>query len=257
MQNSILFVGQCKQGSNSLFDLLSNQDGFVKGNDIRAMVRRYSKEQDYFKNWDGIDTSNAKYLLDKSIIFPDKYDYHVGNWEKYNHKMIFMFRNIYKVLKSQFLVVLAGEESYQYNIPKFAKKWVVDDNFSEKDVIEIMDYNKQKYTNFHNITRLPNDVFNLDKNMFFCTFEDFVDDTNNQFDRLEEFLDIELNTREYPKLNSTKFEWYAEQTSTYERNLQLFEKYKDFIYGMWINKREYELLSDMTGIDLIQKYGIK
>ena len=168
-----------------------------------------------------------------------------------------MFRNIYKVLKSQFLVVLAGEESYQYNIPKFGKKWIVNENFSEKDVQEIMDYNKQKYTNYHNLINLPKDVFDFKKNMFFCTFEDFVNDTNNQFDRLEDFLDIELNTREYPKLNSTRFEWYAEQTTTYERNIKLFEKYKDFIYSTWVQKEEYQKLSELTGIDFINLYGIK
>ena len=252
----ILFVGQCKQGSNSLFDLLCKQEGFIAGKDIRPMVRRYSNNQDYFANWDNIET-NVKYLLDKSVIFPDKYDYHVGNHQNYNHKMIFMFRNIYNVLKSQFLVVLAGEESYKYNIPKFAKKWIVDENFSEKDVIEIMNYNSQKYTNYHNLMTLPKDVFDFDKNMFFCTFEDFINDTNNQFDRLEDFLDIELNTREYPKLNSTRFEWYAEQTATYERNLELFKKYKDFIFETWVQKDEYQKLSELTGLDLINLYGIK
>ncbi len=254
--SKILFVGQCKQGSNSLFDLLSNQDGFIPGNDIRAMVRKYSKEQEYFDNWNGIDITNNKYLLDKSIVNPDKYNYHVLDWQDYNHKMIFMFRNIYKVLKSQFLVVLAGEESYQYNIPKFGKKWDAE-NLTEETVAEIMDYNKQKYTNLHNLENLPKDVFDFKKNIFFCTFEDFVNDTSNQFDKLEDFLDVKLNTREYPKLNSTRFEWYAEQTSTYERNLELFEKYKDFIYSTWVNKDEYLKLSELTGIDLVGKYKIR
>lgn len=257
MQNKILFVGQCKQGSNSLFDVLSKQDGLTAGNDLRAMVRKYSKEQDYFENWNGKDISNSKYLLDKSIINPNKYDYRVGEFQNCNHKMIYMFRNIYNVLKSQFLVVLAGEESYQYNIPKFAKKWVVDENFSEKDVAEIMDYNKQKYTHLTNISNLPKDVFDLDKNVYFCTFENFISDTENEFNKLGKFLEIDINAKEYPRENCTEFEWYAEQTTTYKRNLELFEKYKDYIYSTWVKKEEWEKLSELTKIDFISLYNIK
>jgi hypothetical protein len=253
----ILFVGQCKQGSNSLFKVLSQQEGLIKGHDDRAMVRKYSKNQDYLKNWHNIDISKHKYLLDKSIINPDKYDYHVSNWHNHNHKMIHMFRNIYNVLRSQFLVVLAGEESYQYNIPKFGKKWIVDENFSETDVLEIMNYNKQKYTHFYNISNLPKDVFDVNENILFCTFEDFINDTTNQFKKVENFIDTKIIVDSYPRENNTEFEWYAEQTTTYQRNLKLFEKYQDFIYNECVKLEEWEKLSELTKIDLISKYGIK
>lgn len=254
----IVFVGQCKQGSNSLFYVLSQQTfDLVPGKNIRAMVEQSFTGNDYFDNWDGIYTDRARYLLDKSIINPSKYDYHVGEWRNYNHKMIYMIRNIYNVLKSQFLVVLAGEASYQYNIPQFSKKWVVDENFSEQQVLEVMEYNKQKFTHFHNITTLPKDVFDTKKNIHFCTFESIRENTEHEFKRLEQFLDIDLDVTDYPRKNSTEYEWYAEQTTTYKRNLELFEKYKELIYERYINKEEYEKLSYITGIDFISLYGIK
>ena len=257
MDKPILFVGQCKQGSNSLFHALSQQSDLVPGQNIRAMVRQSFTGEDYFSNWDGIYTKNARYLLDKSIINPQKYDYHVGSWQHYNHKMIYMIRNIYKVLRSQFLVVLAGEASYQYNIPASSKKWVVDDTFSEEHVAKIMDYNKQKYTHYENIINLPQDVFQIGNNVHFCTFESFKDNTEQEFRRLESFLDIELDVTEYPHKNTTEYEWYAEQTSTYKRNLELFEKYKEYIYSICINKQHYERLSELTNIDFISLYDIR
>lgn len=257
MNKPILFVGQCKQGSNSLFYALSQQPELVPGQNIRAMVRQSFTGEPYFSNWDGIYTKNAKYLLDKSIINPKKYDYHVGDWKNYNHKMIYMIRNIYKVLKSQFLVVLAGEASYQYNIPQFAKTWTVDDKFSEEQVLQIMDYNKQKYTHYHNIKNLPMDVFDMKTNVHVCTFEGFTENTATEFSRLEHFLDMELDVKEYPHKNKTEYEWYSEQTSTYKRNLELFEKYKDFIYKQYIDVHEYEKLSELTGIDFISLYNIR
>jgi len=252
----VLFVGQCKQGSNSLFDLLDSEPHLKSGHDIRAIVRTTNNKQSYISNWRNMDLSNIKYLLDKSIVNPDKYDYHVLNWQNYNHKMIYMIRNIYKMLKSQFLVVLAGEESYEYNIPKFEKTWDVE-HINEETIKEIMDYNKHKYTHYYNLINLPKDVFDKDKNIFFCTFEDFIDDYEKQITKLEEFLNISITGKEYPKLNSTMFEWYANQTSTYEINVKIFEKYKDFIYDYCIDYDVWEKLSDYIDIDLIDKYGVK
>lgn len=252
----ILFIGQCKQGSNSLFYLLAKQTGLICGHNIRALVVADRNNQSYMDNWKDIDISNSKYIIDKSIINPDKYNYKIQDWENYNHKMIYMIRNIHKMLKSQFLVVLAGEESYQYNIPKFKKFWDVD-NLNEDMVKEIMDYNKQKYTHYYNLINLPKDVFDFNKNIMFCTFEDFINDQNNQFERLESFLDIKLESKDYPELNSTQFEWYSENTSSYERNVKEFDKWKDFIYNYCINYEEWEKLCQLTNIDFITKYNIK
>ena len=92
---NILLVGQCKQGSSSVVDILDNQSLLTSGIDIRAMVRIHNASKDYMSNWAGMDISNTKYLIDKSIINPNLYDYHVENWTNYNHKMIYMIRNIY------------------------------------------------------------------------------------------------------------------------------------------------------------------
>jgi hypothetical protein len=251
----ILFIGQCKQGSNSLFTTLANQKSLTPGNDIRSMVRKHTEEQDYFDNWNEVDTANTKYLLDKSIINPDKYDYHIGNWRNHNHKMIYMVRNIYNMLKSQFLVVLAGEESYRYGIPKFGKTWDRN-NFTEENAIEVIEYNKQKYTHYHNITNLPKDVFDPRKNILFTTFENFITDTDKEFDKVSNFINIDIKHDGYPRENSTQFEWYSEQTSTYKENLVLFEKYKELIYDHCIDISEWAALSDIMEIDLIKQYNI-
>lgn len=255
-KQDVLFIGQCKQGSNSLFKILANQKELVAGNDIRAMVRKHTNDQSYFDNWKGVDTTEAKYVLDKSIINPDKYNYYVGNWHGYNHKMIYMVRNIYNMLKSQFLVVLAGEESYRYGIPKFGKTWDRE-NFTEENAIEVIEYNKQKYTHHYNLINLPKDVFVPKKNILFTTFENFISDTDKEFERVSDFIGVDIQHTGYPKENNTEFEWYAEQTSTYNENLILFEKYKDVIYDHCINLNEWDELSEMMGIDLINLYNIK
>lgn len=242
--------------------MLKVQPALSSGKDIRAMVRTHAAKEPYLSNWEGIDTTSTKYLLDKSIINPDMYDYHVGNWQNYNNKMIYMVRNIHKVLRSQFLVVLAGEESYQYGIPKNEAHWethiLKDMNAkSEELVIEIMDFNMQKYTHMDNLDSLPHDVFDPKKNMHFCTFEGFVKDLPTQVKRLETFLDMPIDATEYPRMNSTLFEWYAGQTDTYEENSKLFEKWESFIYGYCIDYSKWEKLSEYMGIDLINLYNIK
>lgn len=257
MNTPILFLGQCKQGSNSLFDLLAKQEGLVKGHDIRAMVSADFEDTDYFANWSNINTTNAKYLLDKSIINPLKYDYHVGEWQNFNHRMIYMIRDIYKVLRSQFLIVLAGEASYQYCIPKHAKTWNTGDHFGEQDVIEVLNYNRQKVMHLENIKALPPDVFDLRKNVYFCTFENMKENTKEEFGHLERFLGVPLNHLEYPHVNRTYCDWYAENTKLYEQNLSLFEKHKEFIYDHFVKKEEWEELSEIIGIDLVSLYGIK
>lgn len=257
MDTPILFVGQCKQGSNSLFTVLENQPSLVRGHDIRAMVAADFNDSEYFDNWNGIDTTSARYLLDKSIINPLKYNYHVGNWEHYNHKMVYMIRNTYHVLRSQFLIVLAGEASYQYCIPKHARTWNTEGEFTEADVMEVLDYNSQKVRHLENIQNLPPDVFDIKRNVHFCTFEDVRADTKREFDKLEQFLDIELDYNEYPHVNKTYYDWYADNTDKYEANVALFEKHKDFIFDHYVNRAEYERLSEIVGIDLVTLYEIK
>jgi len=236
--------------------VLEQQESLTSGKDIRAMVRTHDAEVPYLSNWDGQDLSSTKYLLDKSIINPDKYDYHVGDWQNYNHKIIYMVRNIYKMLKSQFLVVLAGEESYEYNIPKNATTWDVE-NLTPEIVREIMDYNKHKYLHHHNLINLPTDVFTKSENIHFCTFEGFIEDLPKQIKSLEKFLGMPICAEEYPRMNSTLFEWYAEQTDQYERNLEAFQKWESYIYNYCIDYPEWKSLSEVMGIDLIALYDIK
>ena len=254
---NVLFVGQWKQGSNSLYEVLQVQDGLTSGRDIRAMVRTHNAGVDYIKNWSGYDLEDTRYLLDKSIIDPTMYNYHVGPWENYQHKMIYMIRNVKKMLRSQFLVVLAGEESYRHMIPKGEGSWEEDkDSLTEELVMEIMDYNKAKYTHYDNLMALPKDVFDPTKNMFFCTFEGFVQDLQESLARLSGFLEMEIQTDEYPQLNSTFFEWYAGKLDAYEENVALFEQWKDFIYAYCIDPVKWEKLCEYTGIDFINLYSL-
>ena len=233
-----------------------NTNYLMSGSDIRAMVRTHNAQKDYISNWKGIDLSNTKYLLDKSIINPQKYNYKVLDWKNYQHKLIYMIRNVHNVLKSQFLIVLAGEESYQYELNKNHTKWDIN-NFDENIARLVIDYNKQKYDHYNNLIALDKQVFDFQKNVYFCTFEDFKDNTKESFSNLGQFLNIELNYNTLPRLNGTKQDWYPNREEEYIINQKLFDKYKDFIYNHCINYIEWEKLSEMTQIDFINLYNIK
>jgi hypothetical protein len=238
--------------------MLTDQEEFCSGLNMRAMVQSFNLNQKYIKNRQGVDRSKAKakFLADKSIINPRLYNYHVLNWENYAHRMIYMVRNIRKVLKSQFLVVLAGEESYQFGIPANEKQWDVD-NINEQMVREIMDFNSQKYTHYDNLIHLPKDVFDFKVNVHFCSFEDFIEDLKKAVAALEEFLLVEIKADTYPQMNSTFFEWYSERVGDYERNVKIFEEWEDFIYDYCINKEDWERFSELSGVDYITKYNLE
>lgn len=257
MNKPILFLGQCKQGSNSILNALLERPEIVSGRAIRAMVTSHFNGTPYFDNWNGVDTSGAKYLADKSIINPALYDYRVGNWQNYNHKMIYVVRNIYKVLRSQFLVVLAGEASYQHCIPKGGKTWPNADEMTEADVMEVLAYNEQKFTHYQNLTTLPKDVFKLGTNLHLCTFESFVADAPAAFGRLSEFLDTDLGITELPRDNETLGDWYYGDEDLLQKNSAVFDKYSDLIYSKYVSKAEFERLSEMFGVDLVALYGVK
>ena len=121
---------------------------------------------------------------------------------------------------------------------------------------EIIDYNKNKYTHYNNLINLPKDVFDKNKNMFFCTFESFIDDFEFQINQLEEFIGIDIVCEKYPKINTTLNDWYDEQTSLYNQNLAIFDKWEDFIYDYCISIHEWEKLSEYMNIDLISLYNI-
>lgn len=257
MEKPILFLGQCKQGSNSILNALLEHKEVRAGRAIRAMVQSHFYRTPYFANWDGIDTIGAKYLADKSIINPALYDYHVGKWKNYHHRMVYIVRNIYKVLRSQFLVVLAGEASYQHCIPKGAKVWPNAEDMTEADVLEILAYNEQKFTHFQNLTNLPGDVFKQGRNLYLCTFESFVTDSEKAFAGLESFLDLNLGINALPRDNETLSDWYFGDEALLKRNAAVFDKYSDLIYSKYINRLEFERLSEMFGVDLISLYGVK
>lgn len=257
MNKPILFLGQCKQGSNSILNALLERPEIVSGRAIRAMVTSHFNGTPYFDNWNGVDTSGAKYLADKSIINPALYDYRVGNWQNYNHKMIYVVRNIYKVLRSQFLVVLAGEASYQHCIPQGGKTWPNADEMTEADVMEVLAYNEQKFTHYQNLTTLPKDVFKLGTNLHLCTFESFVADAPAAFGRLSEFLDTDLGITELPRDNETLGDWYYGDEDLLQKNSAVFDKYSDLIYSKYVSKAEFERLSEMFGVDLVALYGVK
>jgi hypothetical protein len=232
------------------------EDYLMSGHDIRGMARTHNAQKEYTSNWDGIDLSNTKYLLDKSIINPSKYNYKVMDWENYRHKLIYMIRNIHKVLKSQFLIVLAGEESYQYQIGKHVTKWDIK-NFDEKMVKLVIDYNKQKYSHYQNIMALDKNVFDLNVNTYFCTFEDFKSRTSESFKDLGNFIGLDLNIDTLPRLNGTKEDWYEGKNKEYEFNKKLFDEYENLIYNYCIDYDEWYKLSEIADIDFLGMYGIK
>jgi len=188
-------------------------------------------------------------------VNPFKYNYHLLDWEDYQHKMIYMIRNIYKVLKSQFMIVLAGEESYQYQIDKFGKTWDTE-NVNEEMIIDIIDHNKQKYTHNHNLINLPQDVFLRGRNMYFCAFEDFISDFDRSRSGLEEFIGVKITATEMPHMNDTH-EWYGDNDELYQRNLALFNEWKDYLFEYCVVKSEWEKLSEYTEIDFVSKYSIQ
>lgn len=253
----ILFLGQCKQGSNSILNALLERPEIVAGRAIRAMVASRFDAKPYFQNWDGVDCSKAKYLADKSIINPALYDYHVGAWENYNHRMIYIVRNIYKVLRSQFLVVLAGEASYQHCIPKGEKAWPAAEDMTEADVFEVLAYNDQKFTHYKNLLGLPTDVFMPGRNLHLCTFESFVADAPAAFAKLDEFLGLDMGITALPRDNETLADWYYGDEDLLQKNAAVFDKYSDLIFAKYVKKAEFERLSEMFGVDLVALYGIK
>lgn len=257
MNKPILFLGQCKQGSNSVLNALLEHKEIRAGKAIRAMVQSHFNGTPYFDNWNGIETDSVKYLADKSIINPALYDYRVGNWQNYNHRMIYIVRNIYKVLRSQFLVVLAGEASYQHCIPKGGKIWPDADDMTEADVMEVLAYNEQKFTHFDNLTALPQDVFKAGRNLHLCTFESFVTDAPGAFRRLDEFLGLDLGITTLPRDNETLGDWYYGDEELLEKNSRVFDKYSDLIFAKYVKKAEFERLSEMFGVDLVALYGVK
>lgn len=257
MDKPILFLGQCKQGSNSILNALLDRPEIVAGRAIRAMVQHHFTGAPYFDNWSGVDVSQAKYLADKSIINPALYDYRVGAWENFNHRMVYVVRNIYKVLRSQFLVVLAGEASYQHCIPKGEKLWPDADDMTEADVLEVLAYNEQKFTHYQNLAGLPSDVFQIGRNVHLCTFESFVADAGAAFGRLDEFLGLDLGITTLPRDNETLGDWYYGDEELLEKNSRVFDKYSDLIYSKYVKKAEFERLSEMFGVDLVALYGVK
>lgn len=257
MKKSILFLGQCKQGSNSILNALLEHKEICAGKAIRSMVQSHFNSTPYFDNWNDIDVSEAKYLADKSIINPSLYDYHVGNWQNYNHRMIYIIRDIYKVLRAQFLVVLAGEASYQHCIPKGSKIWPDAEKMTEADVLEVLAYNEQKFTHYKNITNLPQDVFKQGKNLHLCTFESFQMDPVESFAKLDNFLDLNLGISTLPHDNETLRDWYYGDEELLNRNNAVFDKYAPMIYEKYVNPTEYKQLSELFGVDLINLYGIK
>ena len=257
MDKPILFLGQCKQGSNSILNALCDHKEVRVGRALRAMVQAHFSGMPYFDNWNGVDVNDARYLVDKSIINPALYDYRVGNWQDYNHRMIYIVRNIYKVLRSQFLVVLAGEASYQHCIPKGEKLWPAAEDMTEADVMEVLAFNEQKFTHYDNLMALPQDVFMLGRNLHLCTFESFVTDPVAAFSSLEGFLGLDLGITELPHDNETLADWYCGDEDLLARNSAVFDKYRDLIFDKYVKKSEFERLSEMFGTDLIALYGIK
>lgn len=235
--------------------MLNGNHDLISGNHIRGLYVADRDKKDYLENWNGFDLTKCKYLLDKTIINPFYYDYHILNWQNYGHKMIYMIRNIYDVLKTHFIVNLSGKEII-YDDLDTEMKWNIEtiDDLTEKDIIELMNYNKFKHTHYECIINLPEDVFKIDKNILFISFEDVNNNTESSLQKVEEFIGTTLINRELPHHNKEET-WYVD-TKEYKKVLKAFEKWKDFIYDIFVDYEEWYKLSELTKINFIDKYNI-
>lgn len=250
-QIPILFLGQCKNGSNSLADILENTDGIVKGKITKASCRVFNSKKSYYSNWDNIDISNAKYLLDKAAVrVTDTFYDGKGNE---NNKTIYMIRNPKKIFRSIFLVSLCMSSCYAKLVPlntEFTPDEVKE--FKLKDVIRQIETKKEKYIHRENVEFLFS-KFNKE-NILFLTMEDMINEFDKSKEKLESFIELDIKYSEYPHENKTvdKFR----NSHLYEVGNEIFDRYEADIFKYFIKKDDWQFLSDVYGQDLIKKYNL-
>lgn len=234
---------------------LLRQKGFIGGETVKASCRKRVEEKDYYSNWDGKDLSSAKYLIDKSLIVPDR-SYYEGKGNLKNNKVIYIIRHPYLGIKSHFLVALRGETCYSKFLSCFPRDYISEEEalkLSFKQVCSIIERNRFKISHT-TIVPLIARIFPL-KNIFFTTLEDVSED-KGELKRLEEFLSVKFSSYPFPHKGKTT-DKYDKEPELYKAGEKIFSKYSRRIFKKYINKPEWERLSKYFGKDLVKKYKIK
>ena len=251
----ILFIGQCKNGSNSMTHFLLSQKGFVGGETVKASCRKRVEKKDYYSNWDENDLSGARYLIDKSLIVPDR-EYYKGKGSLKKNKLIYVIRNPYLGIKSHFLVALRGETCYSKFL-SFVPRDYMDKKeilkLSFKQVCSIIERNSLKISHTLIVPEICR-LFSL-KNIFFTTLEN-ISKNKNELKRLEKFLRVKFSDYRFPHEGKT-INKYDKEPELYAAGQKIFNKYSGLIFKKYIIKSGWEGLCGYFGEDLVKKYNIE
>ncbi|MDD5408898.1 MAG: hypothetical protein PHC71_02275 [Candidatus Omnitrophica bacterium] len=251
----ILFIGQCKNGSNSMTHFLLSQKGFAEGETVKASCRKRVEKKDYYSNWEENDLSGAKYLIDKSLIVPNREHYR-GKGDIKRNKLIYVIRNPYLGIRSHFLVALRGETCYSKFLPFVARDYINKEeilNLNFKQVCSIIERNPLKIAHTTVVPQICR-IFPM-KNIFFTTLEDISKD-KNELKRLENFLGVKFSVYRFPHKGKT-INKYDKEPELYKAGEKIFNKHSKMIFKKYIIKSEWNWLSGYFGKDLVKKYNIE
>ena len=251
----ILFIGQCKNGSNSMTDFLSRQNGFIVGEIAKASCRARIEKKTYYSDWGKKNLADARYLIDKSLIIPNR-EHFEGKGDIKRNKLIYMLRNPYLGIKEHFLVALRGETCYSHFICKMSRNYIGEKEIlklSFKQACSIIERNPLKISHTRIIPKLIR-LFPL-KSIFFTTLESIIEE-KNELKRLEKFLQVKFSTYKFTHIGKT-IDKYRTELNLYGAGKIIFEKYRDRIFKRYIIKSEWERLCDYFEDDLIKKYNIR
>lgn len=250
----VLFIGQCKNGSNAMVDFLAHQKGFIQGITAKASCRERVEEKSYYSNWQNRDLTGARYLIDKSLIVPER-AYYKGKGDIKINKLIYILRDPYVGIRSHFLVALRGETCYGKFLTKIPRFYLGEEEImglSFKQVCAIIDRNPFKIAHTFVIPRLVR--FFPSQNIFFTTLED-LNSGREEFKRLERFLLVKFAIYSFPHIGKT-IDKYHSELNLYQAGQIIFDTYAQRIFKRYIRRSEWEKLSVYFGRDLVKKYGI-
>ena len=236
-------------------DFLIRQKGFVAGENVKASCRERIEKKGYYSNWDNKNISGAKYLIDKSLVIPDR-DYYKGKGDIKKNKLIYILRNPYLGIKSHFLVALRGANCYSNFICGLSGEYP-----SEKEILKlsfrqvclIIERNYLKIAHTLIAPKIAR-VFPL-KNIFFTTLENLVE-SKKELKRLEKLLGVKFSTYSFPHKNKTADKYRLEH-NLYKAGKMVFDKYSECIFKKYIIKADWENLSKYFKQDLIKEYNIR
>ncbi|MDD5560820.1 MAG: hypothetical protein PHT50_01615 [Candidatus Omnitrophica bacterium] len=251
----ILFIGQCKNGSNSMTHFLLTQEGFIEGETAKASCRKRVEKKDYYSNWDKNNLSGAKYLIDKSLVVPDL-QYYKGKGSFKRNKLIYVIRNPYLGIKSHFLVALRGETCYSKFLPFVPRDYISKEEIlklSFKQVCSIIERNPLKIAH----TIIVPKIYRIfpPQHIFFTTLEDISKD-KNELKRLEIFLGVKFSAYRFPHKGKT-INKYDKELELYKAGQMVFKKYSRMVFKKYIIKSEWEKLSGYFRANLVRKYNIE